>query len=415
MPLYLFGANSYSSDDESWQRVLRKAHAAKLRPVCKCVAQPEAPSLYIAVLQGRYVLKRMPFTGPSHAPHCTLYEPPPELSGFGQVNGSAVREDADAGGTTLALDFALTKGRGRPMSAGEAVDHESVRADGTKLTMRALLHYLYEQAGLNRWSPLMEGKRTWFVVRRELLGGVISKRTNGRPLAELMFIPESFTPERADEIKARRLEAFAPIVGSADARMLLVGEVKSLDDARYGLVLVIKHMPDFKLLVPEDLGNRLRRRFGHQLQLWAQIETSRLLVICTISRSTQGVYSLEAACLMNVDRQWLPFETGFEWQLLDALHVQGRRFVKGLRYNLPSSRPMASVILQDVEPCPSALYVVDGESEGEFSAVAEELSEETGMGAWMWNPASCALPALPPGHVGERSGAWSGHPSSSSA
>ena len=36
------------------------------------------------------------------------------------------------------------------------------------------------------------------------------------------------------------------------ARMLLIGEVKILDAARFGKALIIKHMPDLKLMVIGD-------------------------------------------------------------------------------------------------------------------------------------------------------------------
>ena len=395
MSLYLFGSHTYAIDDAAWQQILRKAYAAKLRPVCRCVVGAGAPALYIAMVRGSYVLKRLPFSGPLHGSHCAHYEPPPELSGLGQVNGSAIREDVDAEGTTLALDFALTKGRSRTHPTGGDVEHESVRADGTKLTMRALLHYLYDQAGLSRWSPAMEGRRSWYIVRREILAGAVSKKTKGKPLSEVLYIPESFSVERAGEIRARQLEALTPLSATPDARMILIGEVKGLEDARYGKALVIKHMPDVRLMMATDLARRLETRFGHQLQLWSQLDTTRLLILCTISRSPLGVYAVEAACVMNVNRQWIPFDSGFEWELLDVLHLHARKFVKGLRYNMPSSSPMASVVLQDTGAVSTALYVVAGDAEGEFESVAESLGQETGMATWLWKAEAEGMPVLP--------------------
>jgi hypothetical protein len=177
--------------------------------------------------------------------------------------------------------------------------------------------------------------------------------------------------------------------------MILIGEVKGLEDARYGKALVIKHMPDVRLMMATDLARRLETRFGHQLQLWSQLDTTRLLILCTISRSPLGVYAVEAACVMNVDRQWIPFDSGFEWELLDALHLRARKFVKGLRYNMPSSSPMASVVLQDTGAVSTALYVVAGDAEGEFESVAESLGQETGMATWLWKAEAEGMPVLP--------------------
>ncbi|MFX7853854.1 DUF1173 family protein, partial [Acinetobacter baumannii] len=79
---------------------------------------------------------------------------------------------------------------------------------------------------------------------------------------------------------------------------------------------------------------------------------------------------------MTANEHWLPFESLFEWELLDALHRSHRRFTKGLRYNLPSSKPLASVVLQDTGEVSAALFVVPQEAEGEYDQAIEELTEQ---------------------------------------
>lgn len=396
MPKYLFGSHVYSPEHESWQRILQKGYATRLRPVCLCLVQGDGPSLYIALARGQYLIKRLPYSGALHAPHCEHYEPPPELSGLGQVSGSAIREELETQTTTLALDFALTKGRSRQPGATSDVEHESVRSDGTKLTMRGLMHFLMDEAGLTRWTPAMAGRRSWYVVRRELLKAASSKMTKGQPLPALLHIPESFSLDRADEIRQRQRESLARLSESTSARMILLGEVKAIEDARYGKCLVVKHMPDAKLMMTDDLHKHLVSRFAHQMQIWGQLEVSHLMMLATISRSAQGVLSIEAACLMNTNEHWLPFESIFEWELLDALHRSHRRFTKGLRYNLPSSKPLASVVLQDTGEVSAALFVVPQEAEGEYDKAIEELTEQSKLMAWKWRAGAEQMPQLPP-------------------
>lgn len=396
MPKYLFGSHVYSPEHESWQRILQKGYATRLRPVCLCLVQGDGPSLYIALARGQYLIKRLPYSGALHAPHCEHYEPPPELSGLGQVSGSAIREELETQTTTLALDFALTKGRSRQPGATSDVEHESVRSDGTKLTMRGLMHFLMDEAGLTRWTPAMAGRRSWYVVRRELLKAASSKMTKGQPLPALLHIPESFSLDRADEIRQRQRESLARLSESTSARMILLGEVKAIEDARYGKCLVVKHMPDAKLMMTDDLHKHLVSRFAHQMQIWGQLEVSHLMMLATISRSAQGVLSIEAACLMNTNEHWLPFESIFEWELLDALHRSQRRFTKGLRYNLPSSKPLASVVLQDTGEVSAALFVVPQEAEGEYDKAIEELTEQSKLMAWKWRAGAEQMPQLPP-------------------
>lgn len=395
MPRYLFGGHDYSPEHENWQRILQEGYASRLRPVCQCLVQGERPSLYIALVRGQYLLKRLPYSGPLHAPHCEHYEPPPELSGLGQVNGSAIREVPQTQTTTLTLDFALTKGRSRQAGAVSAVEHESVRSDGTKLTMRGLLHFLLDDAGLTRWTPAMAGRRSWYVVRRELLNAASSKTAKGQPLADLLYIPESFALERADAIKQRQRDALARLSSSPSTRMILVGEVKAIEDARYGKCVVVKHMPDLKLLMTDDLHRQLVSRFEHPLQLWGQLEASHLLMLATISRSSQGIHALEAVCLMNVNEHWIGFETLFEWELLSALHGRQRRFTKGLRYNLPSKKALACAVLQDTGDAPTALFVIPQGLEGEYDTTIDGLTAQGRLRSWRWRAGAESMPALP--------------------
>jgi Protein of unknown function (DUF1173) len=103
---------------------------------------------------------------------------------------------------------------------------------------------------------------------------------------------------------------------------------------------------------------------------------------------------------MNVNSQWIPFENAFEWELLEKLQGQSRRFVKGLRYNLPSSKPLASVVVQDTGDASTALFLVPQEFESAYNAAIEELSQQTAMKAWIWRTGSQGLPALPERMVG---------------
>ena len=395
MQKYLFGNHVYAPNHEAWQRILLKGYASKLRPVCLCPQLGNGPSLYIALARGQYLLKRLPYSGPLHAPHCDHYEPPPELSGLGQVNGSAIHEELETNTTVLKLDFALTKGRSRQPGAASEVEHESVRSDGTKLTMRGLLHYLMDEAGLTRWTPAMTGKRSWFIVRRELQKASSSKVAKGQPLGDLLFIPEAFSSERATEIRMRQREALARLSENTSARMLLLGEAKGFEKERFGMSLTIKHLPNDKLMMTQDFHDHVVSRFANQLQLWANVNTSKLLVFATVSRSSIGVLSLEAACLMNVNEHWLPFESMSEWELLAALHSAGRRFTKGLRYNLPSSKPLACAVLQDTGDKSTALFLVPEDAEAEYDQLWTELVEQSHLLGWAWQLASGAMPDLP--------------------
>ena len=395
MTAYRFRKGSFSPDSPAWAMVVAQAYTDKEHPACLCRSSGAAPTMYIARHQETHIIKRMPFSGCKHAAHCDHYEPPPELSGLGQVAGAAIREDDERDITTLNLDFALTKGAPRAAPVASDTEHESVRSDGTKLTLRATLHYLYDQAALTRWTPKMRGKRSWGVVRRELINAAANKMTKGKFLNEALYIPETFNSSGVDAMAARRNTHLAPLAASASTRMIVIAPYKVLEHARFGYKLLLKHMPDMALQVSEDLHKRMQKNFSDQLALWSNFEQSHMLVIGTISRQQTGLFNLESVCLINVTENWIPFDSSGEYALLHELTAQDRQFTKGLRYNLPSSKPLASIVLQDSVGDPTAMYLIPTAAASEYERAARELAASSDLKSWWWRAGAESMPMLP--------------------
>ena len=165
--LSIWEPRSEARSDTRFATNLAMAYSDKSRPCCLCYGRQGCPCTSAASMIA-FLVKRMPNTGSNHHPDCDSYEPPPELSGLGEVAG-AIQEDIDAGSTALKLDFKLWKLGSRSLPISSGVNADSVRTDGSRLTLRGTLHYLWEQAQLNRWTPGMAGKRSWYVVRKHLL------------------------------------------------------------------------------------------------------------------------------------------------------------------------------------------------------------------------------------------------------
>jgi hypothetical protein len=373
---------------------LADAHGGKARPLCMCT--PMGVPMYVAKVGEHYVIKRMPNTGGTHAPDCASYEPPAELSGLGEVKGEAIQENIEDGITTLKLDFSLSKigARIAPAPSGEAAD--TVRTDGAKLTLRGTLHYLWEEAELNRWYPAMAGKRSWYIVRKCLLQAAAGKVSKGEPLGRSLYVPESFSSEHAAGTTQRRIAHMAGLATSAKTRklMIAIGEVKEIAESRYGFKIVAKHLSDFPLMMSEELHLRLQKRFVNELALWDSIEDSHLIFIATLGLGPTGIASVEALAVMVVTANWIPFEHAYDKLMLDALTAQKRRFVKGLRYNLAENKPLACAVLADVLPKPVALYVQPPGIEQEDEDALSTLIGESDMPSWIWR-AGEAMPSLP--------------------
>ncbi|MEW4339652.1 DUF1173 domain-containing protein [Chromobacterium vaccinii] len=396
---YLIGTVQINSMDSGFESALAGAYVEKIRPFCLCISPN--PQMYLAKVNSKVHIKRMPNTGETHAPGCDSYDAPAELSGLGEVIGSAIQENPEEGTTALRFNFSLSKGAGRAAPAPSGEESDSVKTDGNKLTMRGTLHYLWEQAGFNRWAPGMAGKRTWSVIRHYLLQAAEDKTAKGTSLADLLYIPEPFNLDRKKEITHRRMAHMMKIASTQSGTrrlMMVVGEVKEIAQARYGHKIILKHLPDFHFMLNDELHKRLNKRFIVELGLWDAIDSSHLMIIGTFGIGVTGVASLEEVALMCVAENWIPFENQPEKMLLDTLSENKRRFSKGLRYNLPSSRPLAFAVLTDTQPKPTALYVVPPGASDQYETALNELVAESNLASWIWKSGEDMLPSLPEQH-----------------
>jgi hypothetical protein len=396
-PAWLIRGRRLDSGSPAFADAIAAAHADHQRPRCLCLV--EGVEMYVARLAGPsdgFIVKRMPGTGSRHAPDCPSYEPPPEASGLGQVLGSAITEDPASGETTLKLDFPMSKicGRSTVPTAGDASD--SVVSHGTRLSLRGLLHYLWDQAELTRWQPGFAGKRSWGTVRRHLMQAAENKFARGDSLRARLYIPEVFSIEQRDAINARRLAQWsqaATAPGRPQQLMLLIGEVKEIVRARYGFKAVIKHVPDQGFALDEQVYRRLGRRFEPQLALWGATEDIQIVMISTFSVGAAGIPTLLELSLMPATRQWLPVEDAFEKQLVEKLVGDGRSFIKGLRYNLGKASALACVTLTDCEGSAPLLFVVPAGVEDDARYL--HLTDPS-IPVWLWHTSSEAMPTLPP-------------------
>ena len=287
---FQIGEATLSANDPQLAPALADAHARRIRPLCLC-REPAAP-MYVARVAGQFIPKRMPGTGAQHDPGCESYEAPPELSGFGDLVGRAIQEDVDAGVTVLRLGFSLSRTGRRPAPGPVTREADSVKADASKLSLKATLHYLWEEAGFNRWSERMTGKRNWFIIRKHLLQAAENKTAKGAPLSDVLYIPEVFSAERKTELAQRHLSAVNKIAAGATGPrrlMLLIGEVKEFAAARSGHKLVVKHLPELLLPAQRGLHRRMTARFEREITLWDAVAGAHLIVIATFGVAPGGV------------------------------------------------------------------------------------------------------------------------------
>lgn len=401
---YDIGGQRWVKDAPGFAEAIEDAHAARQRPRCLCV--PKGVEMYVARLGDGYIVKRMPETGSHHTPDCPSYEPPADFSGLGQVLGSAITEDPATGETTLKLDFALIKMPGHPQTPPAGGTSDSVSSDGTKLSLRGLLHYLWDQAELTRWHPGFAGKRTWATVRKHLLQAAEHKLTRGSALRARLYVPEPFAIEQRDAINARRLAQWQHAVaapGRPQHLVLLIGEVKEIVPARYGFKAIVKHVPDQGFAVDEYLFRRLGRQFKQELSLWGATDKLHMIMIATLAMIGSGLPAVVELSLMPVTSQWLPIKDCYDLELIERLERDGRSFIKALRYNLQTEQVLANAILTDAPDSPVPLFIATSSVSGEDAdSKLGSYPAADKQPKWIWKPWHGPMPPLPSRSYGPR-------------
>ena len=369
--------------DPECEAALARAYESHERPLCRCTSP--GIEMYIARLQTGYVVKRMPNSGYRHATSCDSYEPPPGVSGLGELLGTAIRHSESDKVTTLALAFPMSKSGPRKAGAAIATTPLSVRGRKVRMSLRAVLHYLLEEAGLGKWVPAMAGRRSWAVVRSLLRKAAEGKETKGLALAPQLFIPESFILAEKEAIARRRQLAFAQAktpTSGAQRLILLIAEVKEFARARIGHKMVIKHMPDAPFAIDDGLHQRMQRAFAKELALWSHLNGAHLLTAATFGIEPAGVAKLDEITLMVTNEHWHGIESVEENSLLDTLVARRRRFVKTLRYDLSPEARIATAVLTDCDE-PVFLFIDAGEPDCHAQACPEDESSATGR-CWTW-------------------------------
>ncbi len=397
MRRYRIDGIEFAEDSPELGNALADAFARKLRPLCLC--RPNGVAMYIARFDGQHLVKRMPFSGPGHDPSCGAYQPPYELSGLGPLIGDAIRIDEEKGVAVLRLDFPLAKTGSRPAPTAEASTSDTVKNVSKRLSLRALLHYLWQEGELTEWTAAWAGKRGWGRVRASLVDAARRMTVSSGSLSEMLFVPEVFHPEEKSAIAARRATTLAALANSGTGKrklMVLVGEVKEFAEARSGRRLIVKHMPDYPLFIEEGTWKRLENTFATEFAFWNTDPALHLVTILTFGLNTAGLAVVEEIALMITTENWIPFETAPERQLLERLARLRCKSVKGLRFNLSPDKPVVGVTLPEQRPDPVAMFIIPADADEAYEvALTAMIEARPEMRAWIWHVGEGDMPRLP--------------------
>ncbi|TXT28013.1 MAG: hypothetical protein FD131_3393 [Rhodocyclaceae bacterium] len=345
------------ADDPQLQEALAHVYETPERPRCLCV--PGGVEMYVA-RHRQFVVKRMPDSGSTHHPGCPSYEPEVQQSGLGELVGEAVLE-SEPGRVELRVDFPWTRVLGHGVPRGEPQEVAEIGVPRRQMTLRALMHFLFERAGFNRWSPAMAGKRNQGVLRKYLLEAAEEIVVKGVPLAERLYVPEPFSESAKADAAQRRREKLA-VLRPKDGQTplaIVIGEFKASEATSQGCRVWIRHMPDAPLLIAMVMAALIRAR-------------------------REYTYEIDAASLMLTSEQWIPIEGVHEIPLIDALVAQQRRFVKPLRYDARSAAIFPNALLLDTGSAPMPLHVFSAFMDPKERTAKEKAIAAAGQNAWVW-------------------------------
>lgn len=395
---YFIRGRTFDVGSPGLQDALAQIYQTSERPRCMCVSG--GVEMYIAK-HGEFVVKRMPETGHLHHPTCNSFEPELSTSGRGELMGDAIISHSPDQ-IEIRTDFPFSRVPGKALPRGEqVVDPAEVHAPRKRMSLRGLLHFLYETAGFNRWYPAMFDRRSQFVIHKYLTEAARGIQVKGGSLEERLYVPEPFKSERKDEIGERRRRKLSILMSPEDAvqfkMAIVIGEFVGSEATPFGRKIKVKHMPDVPLYIESKAWERVEKAYGPTLQARdADVERKpKALMAALIYAKREHLYQVDTLSLMMVSDQWIPLDGLYELPLIERLQAEGRTFLKPLKYDSKHGAAFPNVLLLDCGASPVPLHVVSAFAEPKERSAKEKALQAAGVSVWAWHTDK-AMQELPP-------------------
>lgn len=408
---------SLSDDDHSaWQKMLEQDYLNKRKPVCLCLGGANPLEMYIQKHGRTYILKRMPNSGQLHHPECESHGKLSQAS-RDLYTKDAISETRD-GKVSIKLSVPLST-----IAAYNPQDEEKAQpprnGPGVKrntISLRGLLNLLWEESGLNEWSPCWLGKRSLGLVYSKLTAE-LDNRVFGRQDADRqIYVPNTRMGPQEEQEKIRdidqRLNDLQRVCGQKEKPILIViGEVYAVAKTQYNCALKLKGMPH-TIWTPEAAVKRLRDQWPNAVDRFlqsqeerraqsanqnAQAATNRLFVIAGVQQSPSGSLQWRFGAAMETTEDFIPAESAYEARVARLLVDQGRKFTKPMLYDAQEGIFPDFVLTDAGTPYSMEVF---GMSTPEYTRRKQEKLQkykESGQAWWYWDATvSSSIPALPP-------------------
>ena len=371
------------------QVLLEHAHARSVRPMCLCAAP--AIAMYIACVNKRFIVKRMPNSGHLHHPSCESFGLRPEDSGLGQVQDAIV--ESPSGEIEVSLDFALGANSGATVDRSTGTPSAVLTSDRATISLLGLMHLWWDRCEFNVWHPKMENKRFWGLIRGHLMDQAVQTEAKGSKLSARLYLPERFDKTAKLEIESRRKAWFDKLRSphshaSRSMFGIIFGELKELLDTPAGeTFLVLKNIWDMSFPLGDKLTKQFRKRFADELSALLVMKAPiRLLVAFTIEAPPEGIVQIHTITMMMVTKDgWIPVRSQYERLMAERLTADRRHFVKPLSFDGPRKTGFANFLLTDMGNEVVTLDIVGDSPNKQDTAAKLAAISQRPSGAWVWN------------------------------
>lgn len=394
---------------QDFQSELHTARSKFGSALCCCLSSPLP--LVIRERNGRLFLAAWPEQSSQHAMGCPFFSET-RLENAAENAGAVIREDS---GNKVLLHHPLrqpNRVKAPPVAADLPsgpikIEQGNPSKRFSRLHLWGLIHYLWDEAGLNRWHPGWH--RDWGFVRNALRRVAQSTVVDGNPLLTSLYVPPVWNPDKRLDIRTQWAQFTAPLRANHRrsalvASAFVIGSVRTMEQTDFGHALCLHHHAE-RFFMDDWMVKSLAQ---YSRRGWSAIKRMDILVDgdekpyviagLRIESSPTGKMIVVEAVLMRVTPRYIPVNSSFEDKLARLLVQMDRQFVRPLHYDNHTTE-LPDFVLKDAAPArrPVAMYVY-GPALGAIKQFQQETAhkqsaQRNGMDFWCWN---AALHAQPP-------------------
>lgn len=401
---YSAGFQTDAQFQTGWQSVLKTAYGrAELRCGCRGAG---AKRLAVKYYEGsdQFCLARFSLSGAQHAQDCQFYSAGPLQSGPGGDSTGVIDQRPD-GSVKIRLEIGMLE-RGDvavPAAPAKPTGDRIPSAKQSSMKLLGLLHYLWDEAGLNQWRAAFAGKRRASLAYWMLNGAADNVWAGKTKLVDQLMLPAYGANTR----EAERNRGRAAVALETKHRMIIVAPLAAYTQDQAEAMSKQLKIGGFHgmpiTFLQAGLWDSTMRRYPNAVSAWRNGYGTIAIAQVELRQGAKGIYaSAIDLALMSITAEFVPVESSYERTVAEMLVAQGRSFAKPLRYDAGAEQVLPDFILTDtVREIPLEVF---GRDDADYLRRKEEKTayydKQYGRGGWWsWdaaaNGAASSVPPFP--------------------